>query len=146
MRQPTRKHHRTGAFSFIEILVAITVLGLAVTVLFVTFHSGALEGKISEDRLKAMTLAQRELEQVKQIAALGRGSLEQFFGDPDKQVKRYVVDELYTVLTTVDPRKKVTVGSSTAEVGEATVTVSWFRPGRGEEHVQLAALIDQAYY
>jgi len=143
---PSYRRSRRGGFSFVEVLVAVTILGAASAALFLTFHAGALEGKISEDRLKALALAQKEVERIKQVAAMGRGSLEHFWDSPAKRVKRYVVDDCYTVLVTVDPKKAVTLGGSTAEVGEALVTVSWQRPARGEEHVQLSTIIDQAYY
>ncbi len=137
---------RRRAFSLVEVLVAITILGVAVVTLFVTFHSGSLEAKIGEDRMKALALAQKELERIKQLAALGRGSLQDFWGDPKKQIKSYIVDDFYNVQVVVEPVRSVDFGKSKAEVGEATVTVSWKRPMRGDSELILTTIIDQAYY
>lgn len=137
---------RRRAFSLVEVLVAVTILGVAIVALFVTFHSGSLEAKIGEDRMKALAIAQKEIERIKQLAQMSRGSLQGFWGDPKKQLKAYQVDNLYKVQIVVDPQKPIKVGKATAQVGEASVSVTWTRPLRGDCELTLTTIIDQAYH
>ncbi len=132
-------------FSLVEILVAVGILGGAIIVLFLTLHSGSLESKISEDRLKGMLIAQREIERAKQVAALGRGSLDEYWSGGAKK-RSYMVENLYRVQVTVNPNKSISVGGSKCQVGEISVSVKWDRLGRSNQKVEISTLFDQAYH
>lgn len=137
---------RRRGFSFIEVLFGVAIFAVAVIVLMTTFQSGARDAKTSEDHLKAITIAQKEIERVKQVAALGRGSIEKFWSDPGARVRTYTVDNFYKVAVEINPSLKVTVGSSKAEIGEIIVSVSWFRKTKGDQEVLFTSAFDQAYH
>lgn len=142
----TRRHHGPGrGFTLVEVLVAAAIFGGAVLVLFLAFHSGALESKIGEDRVRGMLVAQREIERVKQVAALGRGSLEEYWAKNGRS-RSVVLDGVYHVTVEVDPAKKVTVGGAGAELAEVRVLVAWDRPGRATQKLEVSTLFDQAYF
>ena len=132
-------------FTLVEVLVAVAIFAGAILVLFMMFHSGALESKIGEDRIKGMLVAQREIERVKQVAALGRGSLEEYWAKNGRS-RSVVLDEIYHVTVEVEPAKKVTVGGSQAELAEVRVRVAWDRPGRAAQTLEVSTLFDQAYF
>lgn len=136
---------RNQAFTLVEVLVAAALFGGAVLVLFLTFQSGALESKIGEDRIKGMLLAQREIERVKQVAALGRGSLEEYWARNGRK-RSVVLEKIYHVTVEVEPGKKISFAGGKTELGEIRVRVDWERPGRGNQRLEVSTLFDQAYF
>jgi len=137
---------KKAGFSFIEVLFGAAIFAMAALVLMTTFQGGAREAKTSEDHLKAITIAQKEIERVKQVASLGRDSIKKFWSNPGERVRRYTVDNFYKVATEIDANRKVEIGGSPAEVGEIVVSVSWFRRGKGEEELIFSSIFDQAYH
>lgn len=137
---------RRCGFSFIEVLFGVAIFAVAVIVLITTFQSGAVDAKTSEDHLKAITIAQKEIERVKQVAALGRGSIEKFWSDPAVRVRTFTVDNFYKVAVEINPSLKVNIGSSKAELGEIVVSVNWFRQAKGQQEVLFCSAFDQAYH
>ncbi|MBI4870491.1 MAG: prepilin-type N-terminal cleavage/methylation domain-containing protein [Candidatus Riflebacteria bacterium] len=146
--QQTARRQRTAAavrkgVSLIEVLVAIALLGLLVAAALQLFHGGLISGKAAEDRMRALSLAQRELEIAKQAAATSRSSLSELLAQRAFN-KTYEVDSFFHVDVRVNADAKLEVNGLGARVGEAVVTVHWNR-GRAEELV-LSTLLDRAYY
>lgn len=138
--------NRRQGFSFIEVLFAVSIFATAAIILITTFQSGAREAKTSEDHLKAITIAQKEIERVKQVAALGRGSIEKFWSNPSARVRTYTVDDFYKVAVEINPVFEANIGGSKAEVGEIIVSVTWYRRAKGAQEVIFCSIFDQAYH
>ena len=140
------RYFRKHGFSFIEVLFGVAVFAVAAIVLMTTFGAGARDAKMSEDQLKAITIAQKEIERVKQVAALGRGSIQKFWSKPGERVRAYTVDDFYKVAVEINPAFQADIGGSKAEVGEIVVSVRWFRQSKGHQEVLFSSIFDQAYH
>jgi type II secretory pathway pseudopilin PulG len=145
--RPARGQRLAGAVrrgtSLVEVLVAAALLGLLVVSTLQLFHGGLTGSKATEDRMQALSLAQRELEMAKQAAGLSRSSLCDLLTQRAFN-KSYEVDRFFRVEVRVSADTKIEVNGSGARVGEAVVTVRWNR-GQAEELV-LSTLLDRAYH
>jgi general secretion pathway protein I len=125
IEQPCDRSDRSG-FTLIEVLVAFTILGVALLALFDVFSTGLKNVKVSEGYATATTLAESKL------ATLG------VTGPLVDQVQKGEFDARYHWEATV---RRLAIGEPTTgqpavvEPYQLTVTVTW---GRGNDHREVS--------
>lgn len=125
-RAKTRSVHAAGGFSFIEILVAIGIIG-ATLIIFQAVLSGSFLSRDAKDESVARAIASSELESLR---ALGYAAL--------PASGPFSAGELARLPAGAGA---VAVSSYETEVKRVTVTVSWTEPESGAHTVALDTLI-----
>ena len=137
---------RRRALSLVEILVAVAIVAAVFIPVFRLFMAGVEATKYTEDRLRAFSIAKRQIEAIKHANTINRTShdllVRTFVDSPG--FAPYVVDERYRVLTHVDPAFTVQENGVDAEVTYVRVRVEWELQGV-ERNLELETYIDRAY-
>jgi len=135
------------ALSLVEILVAIAILAVVFIPVFRLFMAGVEATKYTEDRLRAFSVAKRQLEAIKHANTINRTShehlLSAFVLAPS--FVPYTVDNRYKVLTHVDPTFNVTENGATANLVYVRVRVEWQLQGV-ERTLELETYVDRTYH
>lgn len=77
----SRVHDRTDGFTLIEVLVALVILSISLTIILGVFSVGLREERIAEDRQKATLLAESKLNSIGLEIPLQIGKFEGRFDD-----------------------------------------------------------------
>lgn len=142
-RAPLSPVRQTGV-GLVEPMIGLLLASILVIALAGLFGGGLRTSKAQEDRLQALTLAEREIELVRGAAALGRDTLCDLLNKPEFN-RSYQVDGVYDVDVRIDPDRSLLFAGQQARLGEAIVRVRWDRGGTSHE-LTLSSLIDRAYY
>ena len=135
------------ALSLVEVLVAIAILAAVFLPVFNLFMQGVTATKYTEDRLRAFSIAKRQIETVKHANFINRSSHEGLLKDfvYSTGFQPYVVDGRYKVSTTVDPEFTVSQNGVDAVVTYVEVKVDWEISGAQRE-VVLETFLDRKYH
>ncbi len=145
---------RSGA-NLIEVLVASAILAAVFLPLFGLFRGGVRTTKYTEDRLRALTIAQEQIQTIQHAVSINRKSLDlvvraHMLDAPTTipgatgSFSNYVVDSRYRVTTEVDPDYVVAFEDLEAFVTHASVRVDW-NLGKEERYLVLETLLDRTY-
>lgn len=135
-----------AGFNLIEVLVAVGILAAVFVPVFGVFRSGVRTTKYTEDRLRALTIAQQQIEAIRHGATINRRSLEMVVREhlASNGFEKYTVDGRYEVTTEVDPDWVVEEGGTEAHVVRVRVLVSW-KMGKDARTLSLVTYLDRAY-
>jgi prepilin-type N-terminal cleavage/methylation domain-containing protein len=133
-------------FNLVEVLVASAILAVVFLPLFGVFQSGVRTTKYTEDRLRAMTIAQEQVQTVRHAATINRHSVDAVVRAHlvQSSFAPYVVDGRYKVTTEIDPDFLVRFGVQEATVLAIKVTVEWKLVDQVRS-LTLESLLDRAY-
>lgn len=133
-------------FNLVEVLVASAILAAVFLPLFGVFQSGVRTTKSTEDRLRAMTIAQEQVQTVRHAATINRHSSEVVVRGHllTSGFAPYVVDGRYTVTTEIDPDYLVSSGAQEATVILIRVRVDWKLVDKARS-LTLESFLDRAY-
>lgn len=132
--------------NLVEILVAMAVVGALFLPIFTLLRSGVRTTKYTEDRLRALTIAQQQIQTIRHAVSINRESL-------DRVVRTYLenggfesfpVEGRYQVYTEIEPDFVVRHGSQEAYVTKAVVLVEWELSGKYRSLI-LETLLDRTY-
>lgn len=139
---------RRKGLNLIEVLVASAILAAVFLPLFGAFRGGVRTTKYTEDRLRALTIAQEQLQAIRHSVRINRHSLDRvlrgYLVGAGGAWPAHVVDQRYKVSTEVDPDYEVEFGTLTATVTWVKVTVEW-KLGDLPKVLVLETLLDRAY-
>lgn len=132
--------------SLVEVLVAVAIVATVFIPVFNLFMAGVEATKYTEDRLRAFSIAKRQIEAVRHAESINRLSHEQvtaaFVASPGFQP--YTVDDRYRVVTVVDPSFLVEENGRQARVTYVKVQVDWVIMG-DERSLVLDTYLDRTY-
>ena len=138
---------RCRAVSLVEVLVAVAIVAVVFIPVFSLFMAGVEATTYTEDRLRAFSIAKRQIEAIRHANTINRLSHEQltaaFADSPGFQP--YMVDDRYEVTTEVNPHHLVEGGGRQAEVTYVKVTVRWTIAGT-ERSLVLDTFLDRSYH
>ena len=138
--------YKRTALSLVEVLVAVAILAVVFVPVFNLFMQGVTATKYTEDRLRAFSIAKRQIEAIRHANNINRTSHEKltkaFVSSPG--FAPYTVDNRYKVTTTVDPEFSVDEGGASAVVTYVEVKVEWQISGDDRELV-LETYLDKKY-
>ena len=139
---------RRKGLNLIEVLVASAILAAVFLPLFGAFRGGVRTTKYTEDRLRALTIAQEQLQSIRHAVRINRHSLDRvlrgYLVGTGGDWPPHVIDQRYKVITEVDPDFEVTHGALTATVTWVKVTIEWSLADQPKTLV-LETLLDRAY-
>lgn len=128
--------------------MASAILAALFLPLFGAFRGGVRTTKYTEDRLRALTIAQEQLQAIRHAVRINRHSLDRvlrgYLLESGGNWPVHVVDQRYKVRTEVDPDYEVSYGTFTATVTWVRVTVDWSLLDQ-EKTLVLETLLDRAY-
>ncbi len=132
--------------SLVEVLVAVAILAVVFVPVFNLFMQGVTATKYTEDRLRAFSIAKRQVEAIRHANNINKTSNEKltkaFVASPG--FAPYTVDSRYKVTTTVDPEFSVTENGAEATVTYVEVRVQWEISG-AERELVLETYLDKKY-
>lgn len=132
--------------NLIEVLVASAILAAVFLPVFGVFRSGVRTTKYTEDRLRALTIAQEQIQALRHAATINRLSADLVVRAYQLQTgfPSYTVDERYKVTTEVDPDYLVEQGGQEATVMHVRVRIDWTLVDQPRS-LELETLLDRAY-
>jgi hypothetical protein len=128
--------------------VASAILAAVFLPLFGAFRGGVRTTKYTEDRLRALTIAQEQLQAIRHAVRINRHSLDRvlrgYLVGTGGNWPEHVVDQRYKLTTEVEPDYEVTFGTVVAYVTWVRVTVTWTLADQPRTLV-LETFLDRAY-
>lgn len=137
---------RRRGLSLTEVLIATAVMVVVFVPLFRVFLSGVTTTRSTEDRLRAFSLAQQQIEVLKAAAAINRHSHEQITRAhlDGGGFAPFMVDDRYCVSTFVDADREVESHGRRARLCHVRVVVNWKIKGQ-ERELELETMFDRSY-